>query len=99
MFRGEGLAQLLLMGPLYLLIYFPDYCLTFLEPLPPWPCQWLMQGWVLGICHLGAVRSRRAVCLIWGRWGEGWPSLLRSHLKLLQGSAPWDGAHTGYSVG
>lgn len=42
--EGKQLSQQLLVGPLYLLIYFLDRCLTFLGLLPPQPLQWLMQG-------------------------------------------------------
>lgn len=51
--RGSAFSSFL-MGPLYLLIYFPDCCLTFLELLPPQPLQWLMQGrsWILVILVL-----------------------------------------------
>lgn len=94
--EAKQLCQLLLVGPLYLLIYFPDCCLTSLGLLPLKPILWLIAGQILSLCHLGAVRGKRAACLIWGI-GKGWPSLLRSHSKLLQGSAPWGGAYTGYS--
>lgn len=71
--EGKQFSQLLLMGPLYLLIYFPDCCLTYLELLPPQPLQWLMQGLGLGLCHLGAVKSRRVACPLWGRSGRAGP--------------------------
>lgn len=53
-------------GALYLLIYFPDYCLTSLGLLPLKPVLGLIAGQVLSLCHLGAVRGRRAACLTWG---------------------------------
>ena len=96
--EGPWLSQLFLTGPLYLLIYFPDCCLTLLELLPPQPSggshrgrSWSLSSWCCeelegSLPHLGQVR-------------KGLPSLLRSHLKLLQGSAPWGGAHTGYPGG
>lgn len=94
--EGKQLSQPLLMGPLYLLIYFPDCCLTFLELLPPQPLQWLTQGIGLGSSSSWCCEESEGSLPHLGEIGKGWPSLLRSHLKLLQGSAPWGGAHTGY---
>lgn len=44
----KQLSQLFLLEPLYLLIYFPDCCLTSLKLRPPQPLQWLMAGVGLG---------------------------------------------------
>lgn len=44
---GPWLLQLFLTGPLYLLIYFPDCCLTLLELLPSTAIWWLTQGQIL----------------------------------------------------
>lgn len=83
--EGPWLLQLFLTGPLYLLIYFPDCCLILLELLPPQPSGGSRRGrsWSLSSWCCEELEGRLS-------------SLLRSHLKLLQGSAPWGGAHTGY---
>lgn len=66
--RGKAAFPAAAQGPLYLLIYFHDCCLTSLGLLPQKPLQWLIAGQVLSLCLLGAVRGRRAACLIWGHW-------------------------------
>lgn len=83
--EGPWLSQLFLTGPLYLLIYFPDCCLTLFELLPPQPSGGSRRGRSWSLSSWCCEESEGSL-----------PSLLRSHLKLLQGSAPWGGAHTGY---
>lgn len=51
-------------GALYLLIYFPDCALTSLKLRLHSPCSGSWQAEVLSLCHLGAVKGKRAACPI-----------------------------------
>lgn len=82
-------------GALYLLIYFPDCALTSLELLPPQSLQWLLEGRGLESLSSWCCEGEEGSLPHLMDAGKGWRSLLRSHLKLLQGSTHTQGTPWG----